>query len=451
MPKKKAKLPLSKTHPKLAKEADGWDPSRYTFGSKKRLQWQCKKGHTFEALIQNRVRLTDTGCPICSGKKCLAGFNDLVTTHPELARQAHDWDATTFTHGSDKKLPWKCSLGHIWETSISHRTINKSNCPTCWGRVVLKGFNDLASKNPELAKEADGWDPTTVTASSGKNLSWKCNKGHRWNSSVYHRNNMKSGCPYCAGKKVLLGFNDLATTHPHLAKESDQWDPTKVSKGFGKKLNWKCPIGHRYRETPNKRSRGDACPYCSGHKVLIGFNDFKTTNPELIEFVDGWDPTTVTSKSDKRRQWKCSERHSWKTQVKSITLGTRCPTCAKYGFDPNKDAWLYLMGHEALDYLQIGITNYPDQRLIRHQKDGWELIELRGPMEGYLTADWETSILRMLRAKKAEMGPSKQDLNKKTIVNSTKFVGTEIWNEKSFPVKSIVELMRLTDEFEDNV
>ena len=26
MSKKKAKLPLSKTHPKLAKEAHGWDP-----------------------------------------------------------------------------------------------------------------------------------------------------------------------------------------------------------------------------------------------------------------------------------------------------------------------------------------------------------------------------------------------------------------------------------------
>ena len=42
MPKKKAKLPLSKTHPELAKEAYGWDASSKTSGSDFNLEWQCK-------------------------------------------------------------------------------------------------------------------------------------------------------------------------------------------------------------------------------------------------------------------------------------------------------------------------------------------------------------------------------------------------------------------------
>ena len=33
MPSKKEKLPLSVTHPELAKEADGWDPTLVTSGS----------------------------------------------------------------------------------------------------------------------------------------------------------------------------------------------------------------------------------------------------------------------------------------------------------------------------------------------------------------------------------------------------------------------------------
>lgn len=48
-------------------------------------------------------------------------------------------------------------------------------------------------------------------------------------------------------------------------------------------------------------------------------------------------------------------------------------------------------------------------------------------------------------------GPSKKDLNKKPITNLGKFVGTEMWSMNSFPAKSIVELMKLTEEFEDSI
>jgi hypothetical protein len=92
--------------------------------------------------------------------------------------------------------------------------------------------------------------------------------------------------------------------------------------------------------------------------------------------------------------------------------------------------------------LQIGITNTPDDRLNDHRKLGWDLLEIRGPMDGHLTQQWETAILRMLKARGA-------DLSNKDIAG--KFDGySEAWSESTFPVKSIKELMRLTEEFEDN-
>ena len=39
--------------------------------------------------------------------------------------------------------------------------------------VPNKGVNDLATLHPELAAEADGWDPSEVRAGSGKKLRWK--------------------------------------------------------------------------------------------------------------------------------------------------------------------------------------------------------------------------------------------------------------------------------------
>jgi hypothetical protein len=91
--------------------------------------------------------------------------------------------------------------------------------------------------------------------------------------------------------------------------------------------------------------------------------------------------------------------------------------------------------------LQVGITNFPDDRIRKHNTNGWELIELRGPMDGHLTQQWETAILRMLKAKGADLSNSKI---------AGKFDGySEAWSKSTFEVKSIKELMQLTEEFEE--
>jgi hypothetical protein len=158
-PKMKGKLPLSQTHPELAKESDGWDPNNFTAGSHKKLSWKCSLGHKFETSVKSRT-IQNSGCPYCSNRRVQIGFNDLDTTHPDLAKQANGWDPRTVSAGSHKKLSWKCSLGHIWITGVQVRTgKQQSGCPFCSNNKVWAGFNDVAFTNPELVEEADGWDP----------------------------------------------------------------------------------------------------------------------------------------------------------------------------------------------------------------------------------------------------------------------------------------------------
>ena len=52
--------------------------------------------------------------------------------------------------------------------------------------------------------------------------------------------------PYLRQPKILIGFNDLQTTHPELAKEADGWDPRTVVAGSNEKYLWRCPDGHLY-------------------------------------------------------------------------------------------------------------------------------------------------------------------------------------------------------------
>ena len=64
-------------------------------------------------------------------------------------------------------------------------------------------------------------------------------------------------------------------------------------------------------------------------------------------------------------------------------------------------------------------------------------------MDGLITQQWEKAILQMLKAKGADLSNSKI---------AGKFVGyTEAWSKSTFEVRSIKELMRLTEEFEENV
>lgn len=204
----------------------------------------------------------------------------IAATHPELAREWHPTKNGVLTpdmvtSGANKKVWWQCLKGHEWEAMINSRAIGRG-CPICTGRKVLAGYNDLKTTYPELAKE---WHPTKngalepnmVTAGVSKRAWWICPKGHEWETRISHRTNMKSGCPVCAGQKVLAGYNDLKTTYPELAKE---WHPTKnvdltpemISAGSEKKVWWKCAEGHEWEAVICNRKAGNGCPVCARNR-----------------------------------------------------------------------------------------------------------------------------------------------------------------------------------------
>lgn len=433
---------LQSLFPDLAAQADGWDPTTINPGSQKKLSWKCPKGHIWISTPMHRTRLKQ-GCAVCDNKQIQIGVNDLQSLFPEIAKQADGWNPTEYTAGSHQKMAWVCKLGHKWKTTIGDMTTRSHLCPYCSNQKFLTGLNDLATLYPELASEADGWDPSKVHSGTKVKKSWRCSLGHTWSATLNSRTLLGAGCPFCSNHKVWTGFNDLKTKHPDLAKEAFGWDPSAIGGGASTKLTWKCTVGHIYKMNPISRTSGkQGCPICSNKKVLTGFNDLATTHPLLAQEAIGWDPKSVTFGSGLKRKWKCSEGHTWTAQIASRANGRGCPTCSKTGFDPNLDGFLYFISHPDWLMLQIGITNDPDKRLAQHRKLGWELLELRGPMDGHLTQQWETAILRMLKAKGA-------DLSNEKIAG--KFDGySEAWSKSIFEVNSIKELMRLTEEFESN-
>ncbi|MBR2455205.1 MAG: hypothetical protein IKB36_04050 [Clostridia bacterium] len=252
-------------------------PENFSANSEKKVWWKCSKGHEWHATIANRN--SGRGCPFCSNKKVLKGYNDLQTVNPTLAKEWHyeknnGLRPIDVTPNSNKKVWWKCNNGHEWETTINNRS-NGNGCPYCSGRYVVLGENDLQTANPTLAKEwhyekNNGLRPIDVTPNSNKKVWWKCNRGHEWQATIAHRN-IGNGCPYCSGRYTVKGTTDLQTINPTLAKE---WNyernldlkPSEISPGSNKKVWWKCAKGHEWQATVNNRSKGRGCPQCFKEK-----------------------------------------------------------------------------------------------------------------------------------------------------------------------------------------
>ncbi len=339
---------LASHDPELASE---WDydknifkPEELSYASKQEIWWRCVHGHSWKATINARV-FRKRGCPYCAGQQVWQGFNDLATTHPELAAE---WDyeknagliPEEVTAGKDMKAWWRCPRGHSWEAFIYSRKAG-SGCPVCSGNTLLPGFNDLATVKPELVSE---WDydrntdmtPDTVSAGTSRKAWWKCDKGHGWRASIVSRVG-GNNCPVCAGKMVIKGVNDLESINPLLAGE---WDfernsvtPDSVTAGSSKKFWWKCSKGHGWRTTVAARMGGTGCPFCVGKEIMPGLNDLKTMHPDVVD--NYWDygknadvnPNTIASSSKMKVWWKCGKGHSWKSKV-CDAVHNGCPICS---------------------------------------------------------------------------------------------------------------------------
>lgn len=143
-------------------------------------------------------------------------------------------------------------------------------------KTATKGIDDLETTYPELAKE---WHPTLnesllpseVLPGSGQRVYWKCRKcNYIWDSKISNRAILGRGCPCCANKVVVKGINDLATTHPEIAREwyqplNGDVTPYDITHGRGKKYSWICPRGHVYSATVLHRTNGAGtnCPVCN--------------------------------------------------------------------------------------------------------------------------------------------------------------------------------------------
>ena len=207
---------LAEVHPELVSEWSDRNypllPTQVTVFANRKAWWKCKDcGREWNTLISTRSG--GSKCPYCSGYIFLKGFNDLQTTHPEIASE---WSEKNLPLKPDevnaksrKNVWWRCGkCGNEWKSVINAR-VKGTVCPVCAEREVLAGYNDLATTDSQLLSE---WDyeqnklkPTEVSRTSAKRAWWKCRHGHSWSMKINERTILNKGLKAELGSDRLLG------------------------------------------------------------------------------------------------------------------------------------------------------------------------------------------------------------------------------------------------------
>lgn len=182
----------------------------------------------------------------------------------------------------------------------------------------------------------DGIDTSQLTSGMHMRVWWQCEQGHAWQAVVYSR--IKNECPYCSGRKILSGYNDLQTLAPKVAvqfhpSKNGDLSPSTLSPNSNLKLWWMCTLGHEWETSACKRvSQGTKCPVCTNRIVLPGFNDLAYLNPDLSKH---WHPSLngkltpqmVTPGANRSVWWLCDQGHEYKSVVTARQNGKGCGIC----------------------------------------------------------------------------------------------------------------------------
>lgn len=226
---------LASRFPAIAKEwssKNEFPPVEFTAKSNKKVWWLGTCGHEWEAQISHRTE--GKGCPVCAGKKVIAGVNDFSSRFPALVKEWHPEKNLPLTpnavsSGSNKKVWWQCATGHEWEATLKHRALLGRNCPYCAG-TVLAGFNDVSLTHPHLLDE---WHPeknihlpTALTSGSDVHVWWVCEKNHEWQARLANRARKNVGCPECSANSFISqgeqAINDFLVSHGLIVKQSER-------------------------------------------------------------------------------------------------------------------------------------------------------------------------------------------------------------------------------------
>lgn len=315
-------------------------PSEVSRATNKKVSWKCMNGHKWEANPNSRTR--GNKCPYCTNRKILVGYNDLTTTHPEIAKEWNyelneDLLPTEFTFGSAQKVYWTGKCNHTWIASISHRTNRGDGCPICYNRnrtsfpeqtiyyYVKQWYPDAINNDRKIldGKELDIYIPSRKIAIEYDGEKWHENKT---------KDELKN--KLCSDKGIVL----------YRIRERNCWfwpedEYLKLIPCDAKDIN-------SLRNAINVLNIMIGKDAFNDYNILKDKQDIKESYIQKVknksleelypEIACQWNylrngnlkPNMFTKSSSEKVWWIDELGHEWEAPIHVRTRGSRCPYCS---------------------------------------------------------------------------------------------------------------------------
>lgn len=177
----------------LARQRGGECISEKYVTSQDKLEFRCKRGHTWKALPGNILK--GHWCSRCSAESANEPHRHKIETFKEIAKNNGGECLSKFYKNNKTNLHFRCKWGHNFFSTPSN-ILRGSWCPKC-ARNVPYTIIDMK----ELAKQKGGECLSEEYTNSLTKLKWSCKYGHCWDA-------IPSGilqghwCPICGIKSA---------------------------------------------------------------------------------------------------------------------------------------------------------------------------------------------------------------------------------------------------------
>ena len=318
-------------------------PLQLTLGSNKKVWWVCKKGHEWQATINNRTN--GRGCPICSSER--------NTSFPEFALmfylKKYDLEVIHSYRGNGYELDIyipsiKVAIeydGFFWHKEKTIDDLKKNQKCKNDGITLYRIREEL----PSLNDSSIDYIVPKYRADLAKVLSEVLGKIV---GNVVDVDLDRDSIEIENLREFIEKENSILYTNPEAAKEwnyerNGRLHPENFAANSSKKVWWKCQAGHEWKAVLRSRNIGIGCPYCSGKLAIKGHNDLETVNGALAKEWNyerniGVTPDDMLPTSNKKVWWRCGEGHEWLATIAGRSNGSNCPYCSgRYAIKGNND------------------------------------------------------------------------------------------------------------------
>lgn len=278
------------------------------------------------------------------------------------------------------------------------------NTPEGYKKAALSLMLTLKDLEPRLKNLFDLNGITMLGDYKGGKIKtrWRHICGHEWDgrpTNVFHRKR----CPQCSLKSRTDKRRLPSQRLEEYLNDLKECGISLLGKyiNSGTKTLFRHECGHKWEAVPDNVLRQvSGCPKCGLQKIADRFR----LTPEKLQMkldVIAKDGVTMVGKyinSQTKMRFRHVCGHEWITVPLSVLWRrSRCPKCAKYGFQIDKPATLYYIkvrnGFTKSLY-KIGITNRTIQDRFEREFEKITIIETWHFQNGFEAWEMEQDILR---------------------------------------------------------